>query len=611
MTKPIAKVVTDDYTANTATKGAVVVGSSSSGALETGNDRDWFKVTLQAGITYRLQATGGTSTSDLYDPVLYLRNSFGTLLTYNDDASNVTLNSQINYTPTTSGTYYLDVGSYYSNDIGNYRVSVSTNGSAKTDDYSASTATTGVVAVGGTSSGNIERSGDHDWFKVTLKAGTTYQLQATTTGTTGSLADPVLYLRNSAGTSLAYNDDANSSTANASITYTATKTGTYYLDVAGFASIQTGSYGVSATAIATDDYSATTSTTGTVTVGGISSGRIEVGGDHDWFKVTLTAGKTYQLQATTTGSSGSLTDPALYLRSSTGAQLAYNEDANASTADALINFTATTTGTYYLDVTGATASQIGTYGVSVTEATTTTSGNSNFDIEIQYSGNSAYKTYFDQAANVLEKVIVGDVRDTNGIDDILIAASVTSIDGIGNVLGEAGPTGIRSTATGGLPYSGEMAFDSADVTGLISSGTFLDVVVHEMLHVLGFGTLWDSFNLVNASGQYIGENAVAAYRSLTGNNAATYVPLETGGGAGTAYSHWSENIFNTEIMTGYAESSGNMPLSILTVAALEDLGYSVDYTAAEAYALSTASIVTTGIQTTESFDGTTATLMAA
>ena len=65
-------------------------------------------------------------------------------------------------------------------------------------------------------------------------------------------------------------------------------------------------------------------------------------------------------------------------------------------------------------------------------------------------------------------------------------------------------------------------------------------------------------------------------------------------------------------MTGYAESSGNMPLSILTIAALEDLGYSVDYSAAEAYSLATtSSIVATGIQTTESFDGTTATLMAA
>ena len=36
-----------------------------------------------------------------------------------------------------------------------------------------------------------------------------------------------------------------------------------------------------------DDYSATTQTSGAVTVGGSTRGNIETGGDIDWFAVTL------------------------------------------------------------------------------------------------------------------------------------------------------------------------------------------------------------------------------------------------------------------------------------------------------------------------------------
>ena len=63
-------------------------------------------------------------------------------------------------------------------------------------------------------------------------------------------------------------------------------------------------------------------------------------------------------------------------------------------------------------------------------------------------------------------------------------------------------------------------------------------------------------------------------------------PLETGGGAGTADSHWSESIFGAELMTGYAESAPPMPLSRLTIAAMKDLGYGVDFSAAQSFTLS-------------------------
>ena len=44
-------------------------------------------------------------------------------------------------------------------------------------------------------------------------------------------------------------------------------------------------------------------------------------------------------------------------------------------------------------------------------------------------------------------------------------------------------------------------------------------------------------------------------------------------------------MFDNELMTGFSENSPNMPLSRLTIAGMADLGYVVNYGAAENYAL--------------------------
>lgn len=210
-------------------------------------------------------------------------------------------------------------------------------------------------------------------------------------------------------------------------------------------------------------------------------------------------------------------------------------------------------------------------------------GSSNFNIETLYSGEASFQTFFDQAKAIWERVITGDLPDVGAIDDLAITAVVNNIDGLGGVLGQAGPTAIRGNSN--LPAVGSMTFDSADMANMMSNGTLLPVILHEMGHVLGLGTLWSTFGYNSTSGQYTGSQALAMYRTMSGNPGASYVPLETGGGPGTANVHWSEAVFDTELMTGYAESNGNMPLSRLTIAALADLGYQVNYSAADSYTL--------------------------
>lgn len=168
------------------------------------------------------------------------------------------------------------------------------------------------------------------------------------------------------------------------------------------------------------------------------------------------------------------------------------------------------------------------------------------------------------------------------IDDVLIDATIAPIDGAGAILGQAGPCYTR--ITGGLPIYGVMKFDIADVAGLEADGDFAAVILHEMGHVLGFGTVWD-FPLLSAAGTsnpvFTGLAAKGAWQAIGGNGS---VPVENSGGPGTADSHWRESTFNGELMTGYIDAGAN-PLSAVTIAALSDMGYGVDLGAADPYGL--------------------------
>ena len=69
----------------------------------------------------------------------------------------------------------------------------------------------------------------------------------------------------------------------------------------------------------------------------------------------------------------------------------------------------------------------------------------------------------------------------------------------------------------------------------------------------------------------VGTQAVAAYELFTGKDESG-VPVETGGGSGTAGSHWLESTFKNELMTGYLNGVPGQ-LSSITGGSLADLGY--------------------------------------
>ncbi len=217
-----------------------------------------------------------------------------------------------------------------------------------------------------------------------------------------------------------------------------------------------------------------------------------------------------------------------------------------------------------------------------------------YQIDVVFPDNSltpAQQAAFVDAAARWSEIITADLPDVSFegrmIDDLEIVATAPFIDGPGGILGQAGPREFRQGSF--LPFQGIMQFDSADVAAMVANGTFVNVILHEMGHVIGIGTLWDFLGLVQGLGTanptYVGANAVREYQTLSGTN-ATGVPVENTGGPGTAGGHWRESVFNTELMTGYAEAPGvAMPISRMTVGTLEDMGYTVDYAAADPYTL--------------------------
>ena len=311
----------------------------------------------------------------------------------------------------------------------------------------------------------------------------------------------------------------------------------------------------------------------------------------DWYKFTGTAG-TFTFRASTPNSN---LDTVIGIYNAAGQRVAYNDDISFFNRDSLRSVTLSA-GTYYLGVTNYVGTGGGGYTWSVDGPSLGVPppppppppGSGGFSITLQVSGLTAnQQAIFQQAANRWAEVITGDLPDAtyNGIavDDVLIAASSVAIDGQGGILGSAGPDRFRSGTS--LPYHGTMRFDSADLASLEASGGLYYVVLHEMGHVLGIGTIWSTRGLLSGAGTsnplFIGANAVAAYNSIFGTSVSG-VPVENTGGSGTRDSHWRESVFGNEVMTGFL-NNGNNPLSRITIASLADLGYQVNLSAADSY----------------------------
>jgi hypothetical protein len=237
------------------------------------------------------------------------------------------------------------------------------------------------------------------------------------------------------------------------------------------------------------------------------------------------------------------------------------------------------------------------------------------DVVILDHGTASQDQAFLDAATKWSEIIVGDIppQDLRAsqsqvpagacfpsqpliddvIDDVRIFVRIEPIDSLGGTLAQAGPCYTRGISD--LPIFGAMIFDEADVEKLESDGDLLPVVVHEMGHVLGIGTIWSARGLLQspslpdnagADTHFTGAGAIAAFDAAGGvAYPDSKVPVENEAGPGSSDAHWRESVFDLELMTPFLEAGQFKPLSAVTIRSLHDLGYGVDVTQADPYVL--------------------------
>ena len=112
----------------------------------------------------------------------------------------------------------------------------------------------------------------------------------------------------------------------------------------------------------------TTATLETNLRGGIGtfSGQLETFEDHDWIRVSLTAGVTYDFSAALQILGAPDGDSQLRLHDASGAVVAENDD-NGVSLNSYLSFQPTVSGTYYLDVFSHAGGQRGAYSVLMTD----------------------------------------------------------------------------------------------------------------------------------------------------------------------------------------------------------------------------------------------------
>jgi len=171
---------------------------------------------------------------------------------------------------------------------------------------------------------------------------------------------------------------------------------------------------------------------------GAYSGTLEFNGDHDWVKVTLTAGTTYRFWSHLQRTGIASGDSTLALRNSAGVVVTSDDDSGAG-LNSTFAFTPMATGTFYVDIGAFSDESRGDYGLFYSSWTAT-----------DVFGTSAGETL---NPNIQERVGAGAGDDTillytnnaydalgeQGNDDIIGSSSLNIISGgLGNDHVQAG-----------------------------------------------------------------------------------------------------------------------------------------------------------------------------
>jgi hypothetical protein len=222
---------------------------------------------------------------------------------------------------------------------------------------------------------------------------------------------------------------------------------------------------------------------------------------------------------------------------------------------------------------------------------------SNFTIDIRYVGSpppAPVQQLVQAAVARLRKVFVqaptsqfvnlasnacyaGQPAMSELVSGVVIWVDIRSVDGPGGNLGSANWCLRRVPSY--VTTVGFTRLDLDDLAEGLVDGTAYSTIVHEFLHVLGFGSYWEDRGLL--SGRFTndpwfnGAFARAAFNQAGGSSyIGNKVPVENVGGGGTALSHWRTSLFGGEMMQGFS-CGGVSPISYITTESFYDKGIAV------------------------------------
>jgi hypothetical protein len=349
------RLPTDTATADRSTRGRINVGQSITSELGFAGDRDWYRIRLEGGGSYRFTLVSAGD-NGLGDPLIRLFDSAGQELAMDDDGGDG-LNSYLEFTAQATGVYFVEARGFSDGATGGYTLS------ALEGDIPANSSTDAILSVGGDyREGMLSPAGDRDWYRVDVLEGQGLRIALNSSEAGDALGDPYIVLYGPDGAEVARDDDSGEG-LNAWLEHQAAAAGSLFIEARGFSDDAVGRYVISITAgeigasADSADYLAPNSDGRTSIIG--------AEGDVDWFAIQLIEGRPYRFYLDGV-EPGALADPYLALYDAEGAQVAADDDGGAG-LNSYITFASPTGGAYYAAASSFGDAGTGRYALRVTD----------------------------------------------------------------------------------------------------------------------------------------------------------------------------------------------------------------------------------------------------
>ena len=394
------------------------------GSVDYGGDSDWYRMDLEAGETVRLTVFGFdwnpiNAPEALLRAELTLRDGEGNALGGGESFSVAGLGATtLVYRAQEDGTYYVDVSGRTATQTGDYMVSVrevrdispvSPEDFTEDKNIPGDATTRRTIEPDERKYASIDFDGDKDWFRIDMDAGETVRLGVLGMNHTygngmGRLSRSELRVLDENGVVVGSGDDISSGRGLTGLYFTASQSGSYYVEVAGEDGDETGDYvldavsvdrglmgSVSGTATAsllTEAWAASEAGTGLLIPGDdtteelVSPGdrvreTLETSGDADWYQLELAEGETVRVTAygqnhDRDNGVGRLADPVLRLYDVDSQTVAENDDIVPLLIRASsFAYTAAEAGTYYVEVASYQQGSAGDYVLNLRNSVST------------------------------------------------------------------------------------------------------------------------------------------------------------------------------------------------------------------------------------------------